>query len=240
MLILETALDALATVDSLAALEAYVLRLREVYGVANIVLHVMSSPLASTSHPIVVATYEKAWIERYFEQDYFQIDPVVQEGVKSFLPLDWLDIDRSSNRMLELFAEAASYGVGTQGVTVSIRGPRREASLVTLTSFESEVSWMQRRRSLLQDFHTLAYFMLDRSLSLAGLTSAVPRLNLSPREKQCLELLARGDAPKQIAYKLGLSIKTVRLYITSAKLKLRAPNTNAAIAVAVRDELVAV
>lgn len=239
MFLLEQALEDLAKVESMTALECYVDQLRSTYAVANMVLHVISSPRVGLSDPLIIATYEEHWKTRYFERDYFQIDPVVQEGAKSFLPLDWTDIDRSSPRMRALFAEAESYGVGTQGISVSIRGPRRETALVTLTSFETDESWLQRRASLLRDFHSLAHFLLDRSLVLAGLASRLPATKLSPREKQCLELLARGDAPKKIAHRLDLSIRTVRLYLSSAKLKLRAPNINAAIALAVHEELVA-
>jgi len=41
----------------------------------------------------------------------------------------------------------------------------------------------------------------------------VSKHDLSPREKQVLELLARGEGYKQIAGELGISIDTVRTYI---------------------------
>jgi DNA-binding NarL/FixJ family response regulator len=51
-----------------------------------------------------------------------------------------------------------------------------------------------------------------------------------------MKALARGCAPKQIAFELELSISAVRLYIQSAKVKLGAGNTNHAIARVVQDE----
>ncbi|NKC51936.1 LuxR family transcriptional regulator [Ochrobactrum cytisi] len=239
MIPLENALDELSRIETFTALETFVIELRAAYQVANIVLHVMSSPVTKTRHPVVIATYEKNWVERYIEQDYFSIDPVVRVGAKSFLPLDWLDIDRSNERMRRLFKEAESYGVGTQGVTLSINGPGRGKSLATLTSYEPQHTWSRRRTRLLSDFHILSHFLFDRSPALAGF-GLQQRSKLSPREHQCLELPARGSVPKKIAYELDLSIKTVRLYLTTAKLKLSAPNINAAIALAVRDEIILV
>jgi len=55
---------------------------------------------------------------------------------------------------------------------------------------------------------------------------------------QCIERLARGRAPKQIAYELGISVSAVRLYVCSAKVKLGAVNTTEAIAKAIMDEIV--
>ncbi|MDQ4679648.1 autoinducer binding domain-containing protein, partial [Stenotrophomonas maltophilia group sp. RNC7] len=117
MFLLEQALEDLAKVDSLSAFESYVDHLRSAYCVANMVLHVISSPRIGLSDPLIIATYEDHWKARYYERDYFRIDPVVQEGTRSFLPLDWLDIDRSRPRMRALFAEAESNDVGTQGIS---------------------------------------------------------------------------------------------------------------------------
>lgn len=47
----------------------------------------------------------------------------------------------------------------------------------------------------------------ERSLSLPSAA------DLSPRQKQTLELLLRGDSEKQIAYKLGISRHTVHVYV---------------------------
>lgn len=45
---------------------------------------------------------------------------------------------------------------------------------------------------------------------------------LSPRERECLGLLASPMRPKEIAATLSLSVKTVETYLASAKLKLGA------------------
>ncbi len=45
---------------------------------------------------------------------------------------------------------------------------------------------------------------------------------LSPRERQCLTLLASPMRPKEIAAELSLSVKTVEAYLASAKGKIGA------------------
>jgi DNA-binding NarL/FixJ family response regulator len=54
--------------------------------------------------------------------------------------------------------------------------------------------------------------------------------HLSRRERQCLQMLAQGVVPKRIASSLHLSESAVRLYISTARRKLRAATVYQAIA----------
>jgi len=55
---------------------------------------------------------------------------------------------------------------------------------------------------------------------------------LSPREIECLRALADGDAPKAIAHKLSISVRTCQHYIASGRSKLGAKNATHAVAIA--------
>jgi two-component system, NarL family, nitrate/nitrite response regulator NarL len=60
---------------------------------------------------------------------------------------------------------------------------------------------------------------------------------LSARERQVLVLLVEGLTYKQIATRLGVSIDRVKGVIWRVKDKLDAPTVYAAVAIAVRDDL---
>ncbi|GAB3130032.1 response regulator transcription factor [Novispirillum itersonii] len=64
-----------------------------------------------------------------------------------------------------------------------------------------------------------------------------PVQNLSPRERQCLTLLAKGKRLKGIAEDLGITVKTVDKQVLSARDKLGAATTEQAIAIAIRNNL---
>jgi LuxR family transcriptional regulator len=55
-------------------------------------------------------------------------------------------------------------------------------------------------------------------------------VRLSPRERECLQLCARGMTAKQIAFKLDRSPATVMLHLKSATRKLGARNRVQAVA----------
>jgi DNA-binding NarL/FixJ family response regulator len=59
---------------------------------------------------------------------------------------------------------------------------------------------------------------------------AVEHVGLSPREREVVEALARGDAYKQIADRLGITIPTVRTYIRRIYEKLHVHSRTEAVA----------
>src|SRR4051812_3964837 len=92
----ERALSAVGEAASLEGLRSEFFRLRDSYGLINVAYHVVSIPWQAVENPILVLTYDEAWVRRYLERDYFRIDPVVRSGRGGFLPIDWADVDHHS------------------------------------------------------------------------------------------------------------------------------------------------
>ncbi len=61
---------------------------------------------------------------------------------------------------------------------------------------------------------------------------------MSKRERQCLQLTARGKTSDEIAAALGLSIHTANQYLTATTQKLNAVNRMHAVAKALRLGLI--
>jgi DNA-binding CsgD family transcriptional regulator len=64
-------------------------------------------------------------------------------------------------------------------------------------------------------------------------TRTAAKAPLSPRERQCLELLAHGQSNSEIAGNLGIRLPTVALHLASARRKLGAITREHAIALAI-------
>jgi len=70
---------------------------------------------------------------------------------------------------------------------------------------------------------------------------AAPRLkgsNLTPRELQILQLLARGHTNQEIADLMGITVETARSHVKSILQKLEQPNRTRAVLYALREGLV--
>ncbi len=63
-------------------------------------------------------------------------------------------------------------------------------------------------------------------------------MTLSPRQREALQFLADGHAPKRCADVLGITPRTLRQHLTVAKSKLRARDSTHAVALAMRAGVV--
>jgi DNA-binding CsgD family transcriptional regulator len=212
--------------------------LRDESGLAHLVYHATFVPALDKANALLMPTYDETWVQRYIAHDYFSIDPVLLAGRRGFLPIDWLTVDRSSKEARHLFAEAESHGVGRHGFTLPIRGPAGERALFTITTNATDEHWHRWRFSHLRDFHLLAHYFHDRAMRLANLRPVDAMRPLSPRERQCLEHLLRGQAPGQVANALDLSVSAVHAYLRAARRKLECATIEQAIAKAIRLDLI--
>ena len=227
----------ISAAGSLAEMQELAASICKAYHLANIAYHALYIPGAKAFNPILVLTYDPSWIERYKSNDYFKIDPVVVCGTKSFLPLDWSRLDRENAVARGFFAEADRFDVGRQGMTLPVRGAEGERALFTITANMSAAEWEGRQITYMKEFQMIAHFMHDRIVELSGYREARPKPILSAREMTCLELAARGAAPKQIAGRLHISDRAVRLFLTSGCAKLGCANIHQAIAKMVSLEM---
>lgn len=184
--------------------------------------------------PIRYVTYSREWESRYFDREYLRIDPVA-DGINRKLPFDWQAV-ASTASLRWLFVEAESFGVGRQGVSVPMRGASGERALITLASFHSSREWETRRwryqafaSALAPYLHEVAFLLHDREPQQS---------RLSYRQRQCLELYARGYAPKQIAAHLGISSSMTREHLHCARRKLGSLTLSSAVFRASRRNLV--
>ena len=222
---------------SLAAMQKIAGNICKFYHLANMAYHAVYIPGAKMFNPILVLTYDPGWVARYKDNDYFKIDPVVVCGTKSFLPLDWAQLDRENTVARGFFAEADRYDVGRQGITLPVRGAGGERALFTVTANMSMREWEQRRVGYMKEFQMIAHYMHDRIVELSGYRDTAPKPALSPREMTCLEFAARGATVKQIAASLHITDRAVRLFLTSGCAKLNCATIPQAIAKTVSREM---
>ncbi len=234
----EVTYEKLAQTSTLGQLGDLLGEVRDAYGLAHIVYHAVHLPLTSDPNPILLLTYRPEWVQRYIERDYFRVDPVIAGSRNGFLPLDWADVDHDSPEARDFFMEADAFGVGRHGMTIPIRGPGGERALLSITSNTSSAAWKETRLVYMREFLLIAHFIHDQAVRLAGLRTPAIKRQLSARERETLQLAARGFAPKQIAADLRLSATAVRLYLQGARSKLECATLIQGIAKAVSLDII--
>ncbi|MBB97551.1 MAG: LuxR family transcriptional regulator [Rhodobacteraceae bacterium] len=230
--ILET-LDATSELEGLQRASEAV---RDLYHVNHVVYHWVDSAGAQYG----CGTYRNEWRDRYLEQNYIRVDPVIIGCYQRFHPVDWKRLDWTSKAARAFRQEAISYGVGNQGFSVPIRGPNGQFALFTVSHDCDDETWSEFTEANSRDLILIAHYFNRKALEFEPTRQPESASTLSPREVDAMTLLAMGYSRAQTAEALSISEHTLRVYIESARFKLGALNTTHAVARALARGLIVV
>lgn len=233
---LELHVSALEQVRTREDLQQAVLKVRDLYDVDHVVYHSVDSAGAQYA----ALTYDSPWVDRYLEQQYARIDPVVQGCFRKFHPLDWRGLDWEADSVREFRAEALDAGVGNQGLSIPVRGMSGQFAMFTVSARRSESSWAKFSAQYREDLLLVGHFINQKAAELSAAADIRPLARLSPREIDALSMLATGFTRAQASETLKISEHTLRVYIEAARAKLGAQNTTHAVAQALSQGLIKV
>jgi DNA-binding CsgD family transcriptional regulator len=178
------------------------------------------------------------WVAEYDRCSYIEIDPRTIHCWNNLTPLIWdrriAGDDPQRNR---LFERAAHYGIGS-GVCVPLRGDPHSHAMLGLNVIERDVDESRAHRwnaamgeIMLFAVHFHATFL--RNVVDGEMQPRQQGFQLSPRERECLQLCARGQTNSDIARRLAISERTVQFHFSNMLSKLEAVNRQEAVALAV-------
>jgi DNA-binding CsgD family transcriptional regulator len=163
-------------------------------------------------------TFPKAWVDRYAQQRYFEIDPIIAACMTEREPFHWFDIDRrrTLTRVQTAFLEdVKAHGI-VDGLAVPIFSEKG-------TSAYFGVGSSQRRLRLTRgDELEIMYACHQVHISFLELRGGVEALSsaLSRREVEVLGHVAQGLSNPAIARALNVSESTVETLVRRSFAKL--------------------
>ena len=210
--------------------------LRDLFQVNHVVYHSVNSQ----GDPFALATYGAEWANYYEKEQLYKIDPVVLNAFERFHPYNWKNLSWDKKQARRMLLDAIDGGVGNQGVSVPIRGPHGEVSLFSLSHSCTDEAWARFVANYMSDFLLIGHFLHQTARRVERHRKEPEFVSLSPRESDALRLLGGGLNRGRVAEKLSISEHTLRVYIESARFKLRAANTTHAVAKAMSQGLIAI
>lgn len=139
-----------------------VIGLRELLHVEHVVYHSVNS----TGEQYAALTYSPEWVERYLDQDYARIDPVVQSCYRRFHPVQWKQLDWSGKVARNFMGEAIDSGVGNQGFSVPIRGPSGQFALFTVSDNATDEAWRRYSREHTAELILVSHYINQKALEI--------------------------------------------------------------------------
>jgi LuxR family transcriptional regulator, quorum-sensing system regulator CciR len=164
-----------------------------------------------------LSNYPAGWVGRILEQKYYVDDPVHVACQRTSVGFRWSDVPklvRLSDRQKSILAEARREGLG-EGFTVPVHVP---AEFTGSASFS-----VKDNRELPGEALPAAQYLgcfgfeAARRIARKTLEPQAPPPRLTPRQLDCLLLVARGKSDWDAAQLLGLSQDTVHQHVEGAK-----------------------
>lgn len=187
-------------------------------------------------------TYPEAWIERYIQQGYVEVDVVPAQGRRSPLPFRWrplLDHPGTPARAHTVFDEAAEFGIH-DGMSVPIHradGFSLMSMAVADPALLAPKAAAERHRIQLMSLYY--HDAVERAAPAGGPARTDPPVRLTPREREVLLWASRGKTGWEIAQILHVAERTVVFHAENAKAKLGASSRSQAVVRAITLGLLA-
>jgi DNA-binding CsgD family transcriptional regulator len=177
-----------------------------------------------------IIEWPERWTRFYTGSGMLDRDPVVGELAVRQAPFTWSDLraDRKFSQVgREALALAASFGWNEGLVVPMPEGDGRYG----LVSMAGSAPIATAQRDLLALMGLCLYTHVRSLIARAG--CALPPAGLTPREIECVALVAKGRSDQRIGETLGIATSTAHEYVEKAKRKLSARSRAELIAIAV-------
>jgi LuxR family quorum-sensing system transcriptional regulator CciR len=171
------------------------------------------------SGAMILMSYNEGWIERAISKRYFVDDPIHAASTRTVTGFLWRDVPRMlslSNRQERILDEARAFGL-CEGLTVPVHSPgeyRGTCSFGTRALTDLSTNLLGAAQLVATFAFEAARRLLRDRWRQPGDLPVVP--TLSPRQLDCVALVACGRGDGEIAHILGLSEPTVHQHINEA------------------------
>lgn len=178
---------------------------------------------------VIVSTYPAAWLERYTEQNYARIDPVIRGGLGATGAVIFDHQNPGAEAAAQLAADALLHNIGRYTIGIPTQFNARIRSVTTFATDQDVTGEGDETGEILvkarEQAHILGLAVVERFIK-----PDAPVVTLSDREIEVLYWGSKGKTDQQTSEIMNLSRWTVVAHVQSAKAKLRVNNKAAAIA----------
>ncbi len=211
------------------------------YGLTSMIAGTVPSPHehrgdAQRQH-LLVSAFPPGWMERYLDQDYVHIDPVIRRIQRDYAPFLWAEASpfaqgRHSAVVNRMYGEASEFklrgGIAVPMLTL-------DGAIAAVSLGGEAVDLPPEARGMIGMIST---FAIARAIDLRDRNTKRERSKLTPREVECLKWAASGKTEWEISAILNVSEHTADKHLANAHRKLGAANRVQAVANALRWGLI--
>ena len=189
----------------------------------------------SAKKQIFTNNVNKEWKEIYFQQDYFNQDPILTAVSNSTNVLDWKNIYAENNNISKDYRLLSKEYVGHCGLSILTKN-NEGSTLLSLAMEEQSIS--SEHHKLLDYISPHIHEVFNRRGPLQRRALWAP--NLSKREIEVLNWAKEGKSNWEISIILAISERTVKFHFSNLFIKLGGVNRAQVLAKAVNYGLIVI
>lgn len=204
------------------------------FGFETIIITGIPNHQQTFSQMVMAKRWPEEWFELYTRKNFDRHDPVVRNLRQTINPFEWSEAPyhrKDEPRAAEVMDRAADFQM-VRGFIVPLHGLAGYEAAVSLGG--SNVDLCSRSKPLL---HLMAMYAFERVRSLSNSMPVGPRL--TARERETLRWAAHGKSAWEIGEILAIAQRTAEEHLSTAGRKLGAVNRTHAVALAIRQNLIA-
>jgi len=191
--------------------------------------------------PKVITSYPKSWADRYFDEQYQDVDPVLRQARTLGPAFLWDGREGRAARSTKerrFFDDALTFKIRT-GVTVPITAGygRFAAFSVAVDDRSPGLDRLAENSKDLLQIMGVTYHAHVNARIADALGSDGDSALLTLRERQCLAWSSSGKTMQEIAMILGVTSRVVKFHLDNARRNLGASTIAHAVALAIRQGL---
>jgi LuxR family transcriptional activator of bioluminescence operon len=182
----------------------------------------------------------KSWHQHYLAEHYNNIDSTLAFVYNNHLPIYWnlkQQLAQATNENERRMRQDSIAFGAESGLSIPIHGPQNNFAVLLLVQMQNQNCHLQSSNNQYEFFvaahHYYHYIQAHLLNEVAGKAS----FKLTPREIQCLLLIAKQDSVEQMAQKLKLSERTINFHIQKINKKLGTKNKYQSLAKALEYQL---
>jgi LuxR family transcriptional regulator, quorum-sensing system regulator CviR len=186
---------------------------------------------------VVNVSYPDEWLRLYWQNSYFEIDPIFQKALKASGTQLWKDTysTATSKNEKDFIQAACEFGLQT-GITTGATD--QACNMATFCSFAGESDIQAERYLALMGYlgyHLHLALLRTEPRNTYVLDRCVKKLSV--RELTILNWMKNGKTNWEIAHILGVTERTIRFHVESIFSKLDVTSRSQAVATAIEHGL---
>lgn len=196
-------------------------------------IYAMRIPTAfAESRVVQIKGYPESWLERYWDESYYAVDPVIDYCSHHVSPVQWQRlVPRMSATARRMMGEAGEFGLRS-GISMPVHGPHGELGILSFARTKDGTLSRAAVARAMVTVQLLGAYAHEAVRRVEGVVDAEPA-QLSARERDCLRWAADGKTSWEISKLINISERTVNFHFDNTVAKLKASNRQHAIAKAI-------